>query len=71
MIDDDIEQDPIDLDPDLGVVIDREVAERMSRGGRGQGRPDADRDGDREQSRRGRSTRASHAVRVRVTVRHG
>ena len=29
LVDDDIEQDSIDLDPDPGVVVDREVAERM------------------------------------------
>ena len=71
VIDHDVEQDPIDLDADLGVVIDREVAERMSAGGRGHGRSNADRDGDGEQAKRGRSTRASHAGRVRATVRSG
>jgi hypothetical protein len=52
-------------------VIDREIAERMRAGRRGQGRPNADRDGDGEQAKRGRSTRASHAGRVRATVRNG
>ena len=29
LVDHDVEQDPVRLDPDPGVVVDREVAERM------------------------------------------
>ena len=31
LVDDDVEQDPVGLDADAGVVVDREVAERMRR----------------------------------------
>ena len=36
LVDDDVEQDPVGLDPDPGVVVDREVAERVRGGDGGQ-----------------------------------
>ncbi len=34
LVDDDVEQDPVRLDPDPGVVVDREVAQRVGEGQR-------------------------------------
>ncbi len=72
LVDHDIEQDPRRLDPHLGVVIDREVAERMRGGERGK---EQDRDPGGHSGRRHAPSPSSGGARIAeraaVAASHG